>query len=99
VPVFSPVAHDRLVYDTSFVRFKTLSLSYSLPKDVVKKLLLERVQLTFSANNIKTWTKWPGLDPESITQDNAAVSAFNSTRAFNVYPLMRTYSFSVNIGL
>jgi len=58
---------DRFIKDGSYIRVKSVILSYNLP---VKKLNLswcDRAQLYISGTNLLTFTKYPGLDPESNT--------------------------------
>lgn len=64
VSVGIPRVTDKFIEDGSFVRFKTLSLSYNLPKKVVSKLKLSNVSVVASAQNIALWTKYSGQDPE-----------------------------------
>ena len=58
---------DRVIEDGSFVRLKTISLSYNLPNNTVKKMGLTGVRFNMSAQNIFTWTKYSGVDPEVST--------------------------------
>ncbi|HMF73571.1 MAG TPA: SusC/RagA family TonB-linked outer membrane protein, partial [Flavitalea sp.] len=58
---------DRFIKDGSYIRVKSIILSYNLP---VKKLNIswcDRAQLYVSGANLLTFTKYPGLDPESNT--------------------------------
>ena len=58
---------DRVIEDGSFLRLKTISLSYNLPTNTVKKMGLTGVRFNMSAQNIFTWTKYSGIDPEVST--------------------------------
>ncbi len=58
---------DRVIEDGSYIRLKTISLSYSMPTGIVKKMSLSSVKFNVSAQNIYTWTKYSGLDPEVST--------------------------------
>lgn len=59
---------DNETTDASFIRLQDISLSYTLPANVLSKLKLERLQFFFNAKNVATFTKWDGLDPEFSTQ-------------------------------
>ncbi len=61
---FGPVA-EQFVYDASWTRLREISLSYSLPKNLVKKAKLENVEIGVSGRNLFLWTKFPGVDPET----------------------------------
>lgn len=55
---------DRFVEDCSFVRLKTLSLSYNLPKSFVKKLGLQSANVFVTGYDLITFTDYNGQDPE-----------------------------------
>lgn len=55
---------SRLIEDGSFLRLKTVSLSYSLPQKVIKKLKVQSVKFTAAAQNLLTFTRYSGIDPE-----------------------------------
>lgn len=50
--------------DGSFLRLKTLQLSYTLPKSVSQRLTLNNLELYIQGTNLFTLTKYSGLDPE-----------------------------------
>jgi TonB-dependent starch-binding outer membrane protein SusC len=50
--------------DNSYVRVKSIILTYSLPGDVVKKLRMRGLSFNLSLNNFFTFTKYDGMDPE-----------------------------------
>jgi TonB-linked SusC/RagA family outer membrane protein len=81
---------SRFLMDGSYWRFKTLGLSYSLPKSVVSKLLLGNVKVYFNADNLYTHTAkgFRGLDPEVGTD---GLLWWN-------YPVPRTFIFGINVG-
>ncbi|MBN2164699.1 MAG: SusC/RagA family TonB-linked outer membrane protein [Marinilabiliaceae bacterium] len=55
---------DRFVEDGSFIRLKTLSLKYSLPKKIIKEWGIDRLDLWVTGYDLFTWTKYTGQDPE-----------------------------------
>ena len=55
---------DRYVEDASFVRLRSVTLSYNLGKDLLKKLKLGDVRVYVTADNLYTFTKYRGQDPE-----------------------------------
>lgn len=50
--------------DGSFLRLKTLQLSYTLPEKMNQKLMINNLQIYVQGTNILTFTKYKGLDPE-----------------------------------
>jgi TonB-linked SusC/RagA family outer membrane protein len=53
------------VTDASFVRFKNLSLSYSLPSTLAQKIKVGNVRVFIQGQNLLTITNYRGLDPET----------------------------------
>ncbi|MCE2789356.1 MAG: TonB-dependent receptor [Saprospiraceae bacterium] len=55
---------DRFVEDGSYLRLKTATLSYNLPQNLLKPARMEKAKVFLTAQNLLTWTKYSGLDPE-----------------------------------
>jgi hypothetical protein len=55
---------DRFVEDCSFLRLKTLSLSYDLPKNWCEHINTNSINLFVTGYDLFTWTKYTGQDPE-----------------------------------
>ncbi|OQA05424.1 MAG: hypothetical protein BWY67_02136 [Bacteroidetes bacterium ADurb.Bin397] len=64
VGVALPRVTDKYVEDGSFIRFKTLSLSYNVPEKVLKKVGFTNMVLSLSGQNLALWTRYTGQDPE-----------------------------------
>ena len=79
---------DRYIEDGSYLRIKNVTLGYTLPKTLLKKAFISSARLYFTAQNLLTFTKYKGFDPEVGTNgiDN------------NVYPVTRTMNIGVNLG-
>ena len=58
--------NDYIIEDGSFLRLKTLTLGYSLPKNVLDKLRMTNARVYFQAQNLFTVTKYKGADPEGL---------------------------------
>ena len=80
---------DRYVENGSYLRVKNVTLGYTLPTTLVRKAKLSTARFYISAQNLLTLTKYSGFDPEVGTNgiDN------------NVYPVTRTFTVGVNLGL
>ncbi|SKA29473.1 TonB-linked outer membrane protein, SusC/RagA family [Chitinophaga eiseniae] len=50
--------------DASYIRIKTVALSYNLPKQLVKRAKMERLAINVNAQNLFTITKYKGIDPD-----------------------------------
>ena len=55
---------DRFVEDGSFLRLKTLQIGYNLPDAWLQKMKFEKFKIYVTAQNLITFTKYSGLDPE-----------------------------------
>lgn len=82
---------DRYLQSAAYLRLKNLTLSYSLRKNMISGLRLNRVNVFASGENLFTITKLAGMfDPETLT---------GSTSTGKIYPLTQVYSFGLNISL
>ena len=84
---------DRWLENGSFVRLKLLSLAYRLPQNLIKRIGFESAQVSVSAQNILTFTKYTGLDPEFSN-----TSIFEKGYDYGAYPNVRMVSFGLNFG-
>jgi hypothetical protein len=55
---------DRFLEDGSYLRLKTLTLGYSLPESISARFKIPKLRLYFTAQNLITFTKYTGYDPE-----------------------------------
>ncbi|KJD31575.1 membrane protein [Tamlana nanhaiensis] len=55
---------DRYVEDASFLRWRSATFSYNFSKKMLQSLKLDDLRLYFTADNILTFTKYRGQDPE-----------------------------------
>jgi TonB-linked SusC/RagA family outer membrane protein len=85
---------DRTIEDASFLRLKTVQLGYNLPQKWVRKIHLQNVRLFISAQNLYTWTKYSGFDPEVSTSGNGTLAPGLD---YLSYPRARTISTGINI--
>jgi hypothetical protein len=55
---------DRYVEDASYFRLKNVQIGYTLPASLTSKFKVKTLRLYLSADNILTWTRYKGYDPE-----------------------------------
>ena len=55
---------DRFIEDGSYIRLKTFQLGYNLPKRWLNKVRLSNMKIYFTGQNLLTFTKYKGYDPE-----------------------------------
>ncbi|MFV8326226.1 TonB-dependent receptor [Flavobacterium sp. ZS1P14] len=88
------IESTHFLQDAGYVRFKNISVSYSLPKSLLK---VSSAKLSISAQNIITFTKYKGFDPEA-----SSTSPFSDADAgidMGAYPSPKTVTLSLNVGL
>jgi hypothetical protein len=68
---------DRYVENGDYLRIKTLSFTYSMPKRMVKRWKMQALNFTLSLQNLYTITGYSGYDPE-VGSNNGQYS-FNSS--------------------
>lgn len=78
---------SRLLENASFLRLKNLMLSYSMPRELLKKSgFIQGVRLYVQGQNLWTLTGFSGLDPESSSNVYQAQ-----------YPMSKQYTFGLDI--
>jgi TonB-linked SusC/RagA family outer membrane protein len=88
------IVSERYVEDASFLRLKLITLGYTLPKSVSKKLGTKSVKIYISAENLITWTKYTGYDPEvSSYEQNNLYPGID----FGSYPNSKTFISGLNV--
>ncbi len=86
----------RVVEDGSYLKLRTVQLGYQLTDKLLAKTGLRRVRVYIAAQNLLTWTKYEGFDPEVSKFGSSALRpAFD----YSVYPSARTVTFGLNITL
>ena len=85
---------DRWVEDGSYLRIQNVSIGYNLPKDLIRKASLNNVRLYVSGQNLYTFTKYKGFDPE-IGAFNRGITLMNVDNGH--YPNPRSLTVGANI--
>ncbi|WP_321424364.1 TonB-dependent receptor [uncultured Bacteroides sp.] len=85
---------SRFVEDGSFLRLKSLTLSYNVTGKLLKKWNIGRLQPYFTAQNLLTFTNYKGFDPE-VNQWGG--SALVQGLDWGTYPQTKSYVFGVNV--
>lgn len=88
-----PSPSDYFLYDGTFLKIQNLSLGYTL---ALRKYtdMLNSIRFYFTGDNVYTFTKYPGLNPEvDITGWDAGIE-----RKGNIYPQTRTFTFGLQLN-
>jgi TonB-linked SusC/RagA family outer membrane protein len=91
---------QNFVEDGSYIRIKNISLSYSLPGTLIgKQDVVKKVRATVGVQNLATFTKYKGYDPEvgafvgkEVNPDRQSIGV-----DYGRYPLTPTYMFSLSV--
>lgn len=90
--------NSRYLQNLRYLRFKNLTVGYTIPQEITRKAAIEKVRIYFSGENLCYWspltkvTKY--LDPEAAFQRNSDNS---SARNQMYYPWQKTYMFGIDI--
>ena len=87
-------ASEILLQDGSWLKLRTIGLSYNVPSNFIDKLGISRASINASANNILLWTPFEGFDPEG-NQFSAGSNIYGFTGLTT--PLTQSYSFGVSL--
>ena len=98
--IWSPVRvqrywlHSWAVEDGSFLRINNLTLGYSLPNAILKKAKIAKLRIYGTVNNVATFTKYTGYDPEVNTRRSDPLTQGVD---FAGYPRAKTWVFGINL--
>lgn len=82
--------------DGSYLRLQNVSLGYTLPKKWTNRFYVEKLRLYVSGQNLATFTKYSGYNPEVNARPDSALTPGED---YGTYPLARTYMFGINVTL
>lgn len=91
---YNYLGSDRFVEDCSFLRFKTLSLSYNLPKNFCKNLGLSSANVFLTGYDLFTITDYTGQDPEVNLPDKVTDLAEDNSQT----PRSRRFSMGITVN-
>lgn len=83
---------DRFLEDGDFIRLRQIQLGYTLPKAWLNKINMEKIRVYVSADNLWTWTKYSGVDPE-FAQEEVLNTGIDSS----IYPFTKSCVFGLQV--
>lgn len=89
------VFSDWAVEDGSFLRLNTLTLGYTLPKELVNRINVQNLRFYVSGYNVYTWTNYSGFDPEVSTRRKTPLTPGVD---YSAYPKSRSIVFGMNLS-
>jgi len=90
---FNWLGSDRFVEDGSYIRLKTLSLSYLIKPELARKLRVREMRFFATAYNLYTWTNYSGQDPDVAPPQKPDTLP----KDYSKTPPSRKFMFGVNI--
>ncbi len=79
--------------DASYIKLRNISLNYQVPTKFASKIGLSRAVVGITGQNLYTWTKFIGLDPEN--DDDRSVGTYVNRGI--TYPNIRTFQLNLNV--
>ena len=97
----APLVSDDYIESAAYLRLQSLTIGYSFPKTLIKKVGLSNARVYFTGGNLFCISGYDGLDPDVST--NSAMDpnyAGFPTPGFdyNSYPRSRTFTFGLNVA-
>lgn len=93
---FLGLASQAYIEDADFVKWRELTVSFSLPQSLVRRFgRVQGVSINLSGRNLRTWTKYSGTDPE--ISETGATAEFTQGE-FNTQPPPRIFLIRVNLN-
>ena len=90
--VTKKITHSYFIEDGSFLRCSDITVGYTLPKNLIKKVGLTKARFYVSASNLFIITSYTGYDPEVDIQ-----TGLTCGMDYNRYPRARSFVFGTNI--
>ena len=96
------IPSSRFLEDASYVRLKNLQIGFNIPKRVLDRMHISGLRIYLTGQNLVTFTKYSGLDPEMHTSDNLNAEQYRGDVAAGIdwgtYPSARSYVFGVSLN-
>lgn len=86
---------SRFIEDGSFLRIKNITFSYNFNKELLKKIHIKTIKLYATVQNLYTFTKYTGMDPEVNYYGTSNIIMGTD---FFTYPQSRTFLLGLNLG-
>jgi len=91
----------RYLQNAAYIRLKSFSIGYNLPKSWLEKVKVENLSVYFTGQNLWTWSPMfkhnPNMDPENIERADPELSA--GAGQGMAYPMLKTYTLGINVTL
>jgi TonB-linked SusC/RagA family outer membrane protein len=95
------LASSRFVEKGTYLRVKSITLSYDFNSNWLKKAYISSLNVFVSAQNLLTFTKYSGFDPEVSWAGNTGSGIDNAVSLgveYGTYPNVRTFNVGINVN-
>ncbi|KAA6341284.1 TonB-dependent receptor SusC [termite gut metagenome] len=92
---YNVLTSTRYLEDASYFKIKTVTLGYTLPQTWLERIKIASLRVYVSADNLFTFTKYSGYDPESSY--TGTPGAANYGVDFGLQPSLRTFAAGVSL--
>jgi len=92
------VQSTRFLHDGSYIRLRNLQLGYSLPGKILSKLHMNNLKVYVAAQNLITWTKFKGWDPEVFRSGDTDSNVSPGISEYQL-PQVKTIQLGIKIGI
>lgn len=81
---------DMVLFDASYFRLKNITIGYTFPKSITRKVNIDALRVFASADNVLLFSQAQGVDPTLSIIGGKEIDTF-------VYPQMQTFTFGINL--
>jgi hypothetical protein len=90
--------HSWAIEDGSFLRLQNVTLGYTLPGYLSRKIACKQLRVYCTVNNLWTWTNYTGYDPEvSSPVRGSSTSGLTPGVDYSSYPKSLSWTFGLNV--
>ncbi|OQP64359.1 SusC/RagA family TonB-linked outer membrane protein [Niastella vici] len=86
--------HSWAIEDGSFLRLNTVTVGYTIPRNLLRRAHIANVRVYVTAYNLHTWTNYSGFDPEVDTRRSPPLTPGVD---FSAYPKSRSFVGGINV--
>jgi TonB-linked SusC/RagA family outer membrane protein len=83
---------DRFIQNGSFTRLRNVTMGYTLPSSITRKISVNQLRIYIKGSNIYTVSKFTGYSPEIGSSD-----VLSNGIDYGSYPVTSVYSFGINL--
>ncbi len=88
-----PIAMSYAIEKGTFLRLNTLTIGYTIPQNLTKKIGISRARFYATGSNLFVWTNYSGYDPEVNLE-----TGLTPNIDYNAYPRTRNYTFGAQLS-